>query len=235
MVICATKMKSGSWVVIYRCDSSTFRPPQIIVFREYIYTYTWLMKNCNNTMLSRIIIFISVALAYHVVLKLFQADVRTFLSHGEIISHLKWYYEFLVKVFLRNGRSHVSIGITLDTLLWVKQRLNTVCKHRFYGVYNCYSLVRHFSGYITVSVSAYGTCRILDCWIWKRMKAASYDTWSKSSADKQWVHDSIKNIGIRASTFSDITCHTESDFAFVAVVHASSFCEAKDTQLWIYK
>ena len=36
--------------------------------------------------------------------------------------------------------------------------------YRFNG--DCFGLVRHGSGFITVSVSAYGTRRILDCWIY---------------------------------------------------------------------
>ena len=42
---------------------------------------------------------------------------------------------------------------------------------RFYS--SCYRLVRQVSGFIAVSVSAYGTCRILYRWIWERRKVAS--------------------------------------------------------------
>ena len=37
----------------------------------------------------------------------------------------------------------------------------------FYGAYNCYGRVRMASGFIYVSVSASGTSRVLDCWIFK--------------------------------------------------------------------
>ena len=40
-----------------------------------------------------------------------------------------------------------------------------VCMYGLYGAYDCYGLVRQASGFITVSVSVKGACRILDCWI----------------------------------------------------------------------
>ena len=41
--------------------------------------------------------------------------------------------------------------------------LTYVFLYGFYGIYNCYGLVRQVLGFITVSVSAYRTCRNLDC------------------------------------------------------------------------
>ena len=35
----------------------------------------------------------------------------------------------------------------------------------FYGAYDCTSVGRQVSRFITVSVSAKDTCRILDCWM----------------------------------------------------------------------
>ena len=40
-----------------------------------------------------------------------------------------------------------------------------VFMYAFYCSYNYYGLVRQVSGFLTVSVSAYGKSRILDCWI----------------------------------------------------------------------